>query len=215
VKRSVEVGWRGNAQPAESTAATLSFALAGSQHQHQRQHPDEKAGGRHGGQCTPSVIHSFSMSAEPVALGVVRRGLLGLLTLGTIGMLVELWLVEHFDDANQVIPVTIGTIGLVSIVGVLARPNAFTVRALQFVMLCYAGAGIIGISMHYQSNVIAQHGANPALTGAPLFWQVVRSPAPPALSPGILVQLALLGLLSTYRHPVLSGETWPAPPESS
>jgi hypothetical protein len=155
------------------------------------------------------------MSAEPVALGVVRRGLLGLLTLGTIGMLAELWLVEHFDDANQIIPVVIGTTGLVSIVVVLARPSRYAVRALQFVMLCYAGAGIIGISMHYQANVIAQHEANPALTGEALFWQVVRSPAPPALSPGILVQLALLGLLSTYRHPAVSGEAWPSPTGSS
>jgi len=32
---------------------------------------------------------------------------------------------------------------------------------------------------------------------------VVEATAPPALSPGLLVQLGLLGLVYTYRHPAL------------
>ena len=149
------------------------------------------------------------MSAEPASLALVRRCLLGLLTLGTIGMTVELWLVGHFADSNQLIPLVIAGMGLASIGAVVVRPRALTLRVLQFTMLCYAGTGLIGISLHYQANVAIQREADPSLTGRALFWKVVQSPAPPALSPGILVQLALLGLLSTYRHPELTEDSWP------
>ena len=148
------------------------------------------------------------MPAEPRALAFVRRCLLALLTLGTIGMSVELWLVGHFGNSNQLIPLAIAGMGLASIVAVAVRPRTLTLRALQFTMLCYAGAGVIGISLHYQANVATQHEADPALAGWELFWRVVQTAAPPALAPGILVQLALLGLLFTVRHPALGEQSW-------
>ena len=154
------------------------------------------------------------MPAEPAVLVFVRRCLLGVLTFGTISIIVELWLVGHFADSNQLIPLAIAAMGLVSIAAVAVRPRALTLRLLQFTMLCYAGAGLIGISMHYQANVATQHETNPALTGRALFWSVVRTPAPPALAPGILVQLALLGLLFTYRHPSTAEPGWTTGHES-
>jgi hypothetical protein len=120
----------------------------------------------------------------------------------------ELWLVEHFGDSNQLIPLVLAGMGLVSIVAVAVHPSHLTLRTLQFLMLCYAGAGLIGISMHYQANVALQHEADASLSGRALFWKVVRSPAPPALAPGLLLQLALLGLVYAYRHPALAEETW-------
>src|SRR5215218_7112471 len=53
---------------------------------------------------------------EPATLATVRRIVLGLVALGTLGMLVELVLVGHYDDANQLIPLGIAVLGLVAIV---------------------------------------------------------------------------------------------------
>ena len=150
------------------------------------------------------------MSAEPARLAFVRRCLLGLLTLGTIGVTVELSLVGHFADTNQLIPLVIAGMGLASIAAVAVRPGVLTLRLLQFTMLCYAGAGLIGISLHYQANVATLRETNPMLMGRDLFWSVVQTAAPPALAPGILVQLSLLGLLFTYRHPLLAEPEWSA-----
>jgi hypothetical protein len=152
------------------------------------------------------------MPAESPVLAFIRRCLLGLVTLGTVGMTVELWLVGHFADSNQLIPMVIAGIGLLSTAAVVVRPGALTLRVLQFTMLCYVGTGVIGMSLHYQANVALQREEDPTLTGRALFWKAVHSPAPPALSPGILVQLALLGLLSTYRHPELKEDAWPPHP---
>jgi hypothetical protein len=36
-----------------------------------------------------------------------------------------------------------------------------------------------------------------------LFWQAIRAKTPPLLAPGAMVQLGLLGLAYTYKHPLL------------
>lgn len=148
------------------------------------------------------------MLGDSPALAVVRTCVLGLLTLGTLSVAVELWLVAHFADTNQLIPFVLVGTGLVSIGAVAVRPSRVMLRTLQFTMLCYAGGGLIGISMHYQANVARQLEADPSLSGGGLFWRAVRSPAPPALAPGVLVQLALLGLVYAYRHPALAEKGW-------
>ena len=84
-------------------------------------------------------------------------------------------------------------------------PGVATFRAFQFVMLLYAGAGVIGITLHYKANASHLHETEPGLQGVALLKKVVTSAAPPALAPGLMVQLALLGLSYTYKHPQLTG----------
>jgi hypothetical protein len=45
---------------------------------------------------------------------------------------------------------------------------------------------------------------SPDVTGWPLFWEAIRG-ATPALAPGAMVQLGLIGLAFTIRHPALRG----------
>ena len=37
-----------------------------------------------------------------------------------------------------------------------------------------------------------------------LLWQAIRGKTPPLLAPGALMQLGLVGLAYTYKHPALS-----------
>ena len=77
-------------------------------------------------------------------------------------------------------------------------------RLLQFVMLTYIGTGVIGITLHFKANAEFQREIDPSLGGLALFWKVVEATAPPALAPGVMVQLGLLGLVYTYKHPALN-----------
>ena len=44
---------------------------------------------------------------------------------------------------------------------------------------------------------------DPTLSATQLFWKVMHMKAPPTLAPGVLAQMGLLGLVSTYRHPAV------------
>jgi hypothetical protein len=142
---------------------------------------------------------------ESRTLSTIRRIILGLVALGTTGMTGELLLVGHYEDANQLIPLVVATLGLVTVLWVSMSAHIAALRAFQFVMLVYAGSGIIGVTLHYKANVALQLEADPSLHGAALVRKVVTSPAPPALAPGLMVQLAILGFAYTYKHPSLRG----------
>ena len=118
-------------------------------------------------------------------------------------MTVELLLVGHYEDANQLIPLAVAALGLTAVIWVALSGRIVALRTLQFVMLLYAGSGVIGVTLHYKANVTLQHEADPNLQGFALVKKVIRSAAPPALAPGLMVQLALLGLAYTYKHPSL------------
>jgi hypothetical protein len=77
------------------------------------------------------------------------------------------------------------------------------VRTLQIAMVLLIVGGALGVVMHYQGNVEFQREVDPTLHGWPLFAKAIRAKAPPALAPGSMAQLGLLGLVYTYRHPAL------------
>jgi hypothetical protein len=70
-------------------------------------------------------------------------------------------------------------------------------------MVAFIAAGLAGVYLHYQGSVEFKLESNPSLAGWQLFWQAIRSKTPPALAPGVMIQLGLIGLAYTYRHPAL------------
>jgi hypothetical protein len=120
-------------------------------------------------------------------------------------MTAELLLVGHYDDANQLVPLVLAAAGLMTMLAVSLSARVAMLRAFQFVMLLYAGAGITGITLHYKANIAHVHETDPGLQGFALVKKAVTSSAPPTLAPGLMVQLALLGLSYTYKHPKLMG----------
>jgi hypothetical protein len=144
-----------------------------------------------------------SQQGESRTLGNIRRAILALVVLGTVGTVIELLLIGHYEDTNQLIPLGVAALGLAAIAWTLLAPGIVALRALQFVMLLFAGVGIIGIVLHFKANAEFQREMDPSIAGIELFRKVVEATAPPALSPGVMVQLGLLGLVYTYRHPAL------------
>ena len=81
------------------------------------------------------------------------------------------------------------------------RPSPSTVRFFQAVMVLCVVAGVVGVFLHYRGNVEFELEREP-LHGLRLFWEAIRG-ATPALAPGAMAQLGLLGLVYSYRHPAL------------
>ncbi|HEU4563075.1 MAG TPA: hypothetical protein VFS05_00445 [Gemmatimonadaceae bacterium] len=132
----------------------------------------------------------------------IRRLLLALIVIGIAGLAVELALLEHTESATQWIPFAALGAALVTVVAVAARGTRATVRAMQGVMAACVAVGVLGLWLHYRGNVEFELETDPSLRGLALVWEALRG-ATPALAPGALAQLGLLGLLYTYRHPAL------------
>jgi hypothetical protein len=137
----------------------------------------------------------------------VRRFVLAILLLGMIGSLVELVLLEHDEDLNQWIPLVLLGLGILGFAAAALRPGPPVIRFLQILMGFFILAGLIGAALHFQANLEFQTELDPSASGWPLWSKALRAKAPPALAPGVMIQLGLLGLVYTFRHPATGRET--------
>jgi hypothetical protein len=134
-------------------------------------------------------------------VAMIRRLLLALVAIGATGLEVELLLLEHWDSTVQYTPLVLLGVVLAAVLLVWRRPSSATVRFFQVVMGLCVVAGVVGIVLHYRGNVEFELEHEP-LHGWKLFWEAIRG-ATPALAPGAMAQLGLLGLVYCYRHPAL------------
>lgn len=133
----------------------------------------------------------------------VRRILLALVAFGTLGLGAELVLLEHFEEAWQWTPfVTLG-FGLVSLGWVAHSPTPTSIQTFRVAMGLVLLAGLLGLWFHYRSNVEFEMEMDSDAAGWLLIWAALRG-GTPALAPGAMLQIGLLGLAAVYRHPVFN-----------
>lgn len=137
-------------------------------------------------------------SADP--LSRLRAVLLGIVALGAVGLLIELSLLDHRDSVTQWIPFFVLAAVLVATATVWRKPSRKTVRLFQGAMVTAFLTGLLGVILHYRGNVEFETERDATLHGRQLVWEALHG-ATPALAPGALVQLALVGLAFAYRHP--------------
>ena len=133
-----------------------------------------------------------------------RRILLTILLLGTAGISLELWLMAHIEDVYQLIPLYLAAAGIVTAAVVAIRPSIGSVRLFQAVMVLFLLSGIVGMVLHFQVNIEFQQEMDAALSGLALYQKAILAKSPPALAPGAMIQLGLIGLAYTFRHPALA-----------
>jgi hypothetical protein len=130
----------------------------------------------------------------------LRALLLGLVLLGILGLSAELLLLEHTESGLQWIPLGVLAAGLLATVAAALRPSRATLNVFRLVMAACVVAGVAGVILHLRGNIEFELEMYPTLAGSALFWKAAHG-ATPALAPGALAQLGLLGLAFTYRHP--------------
>ncbi len=134
-----------------------------------------------------------------------RRILLGIFLMGVVGIAAELLLLAHDEDFLQQIPLYLAGIAGVAVGAIVLAPTATTIRVFQLVMAFFVVSGVIGAVLHFQVNMEFQLEMDPSLRGMALFQKAIRAKAPPALAPGAMIQLGLIGLAYTFRHPAVTG----------
>ncbi len=134
---------------------------------------------------------------------IIRAILLLALVSGLVGLGTELLLLEHFEDWRQKVPLGLIALGMLVLIWHAIDRRGTPVRALQLLMVVFIAAGAIGMTFHYQGNVEFELELYPSMSGLELFKKSMMG-ATPALAPGAMVQLALIGLAYCYRHPRLA-----------
>jgi hypothetical protein len=134
---------------------------------------------------------------------VVRRMLLALCGIGLAGTSTELLLLGHYEDARQSAPLVLMAAAIAGLVVQAWRPSRVMTLAFRALMVALILAGAAGVVFHFLGNLEFQRDMDPEASAMALFWKVLRAKAPPALAPGSLAQLGILGLIATYRHPAL------------
>jgi len=141
-----------------------------------------------------------------------RTILLGIFLLGAGGLATELWLLNHYEELDQIIPLGLAVVGAIAVLLVAATPTPVTVRLCQVVMVLFVASGFLGVWFHYQATTEFQLEMDPSLRGWALFRKAIVAKAPPALAPGAMIQLGLIGLAYTFGHPAFRR---PSPPRST
>ncbi|MGQ0713536.1 MAG: hypothetical protein ACT4PJ_07365 [Gemmatimonadaceae bacterium] len=128
------------------------------------------------------------------ALAFARRVMIAILLLGMLGILVELLLLEHFEDTLQVIPLGLLGLGAIVLVWQVRSPGRAALRTLRVLMVLYLVSGALGVFLHYRGNVEFELERRPQAGRWELFREAMMG-ATPALAPWAMIQLGLLGLL--------------------
>lgn len=143
---------------------------------------------------------------ESETLASIRKLLFAGLVLGVVGTAGELVLLRHIDMPTQWIP--FGVLGVLGVV--LAwhgmNPSRASVRAMQVLMAVLLVTGGLGVALHLDGNFDFERELHPGEQGFELLRKTVAG-ATPALAPGSLALLGLIGFAQTYRHPSATGAT--------
>ncbi|MCE2557728.1 MAG: hypothetical protein J4F98_03670 [Acidobacteria bacterium] len=133
-----------------------------------------------------------------------RRYLLYILLFGAVGLLAELYLLSHYEDRKQWIPLVLLGAGTVAGLWLAVRPSELAVRVFRVLFAACVAAGLLGIYFHYQSNVEFERELHPNSSGLELVTESLGG-AMPTLAPGAMILLGMLGILIALQHPAAGG----------
>ena len=140
---------------------------------------------------------------ESETLASIRKLLLGALALGVLGTSGELILLRHIDNSTQWIPLVVLGASIPVLIWHAVSPGPGSVRAVQVLMAVFIAAGVLGVGLHYDGNVVFAREISPDVRGFEFLRKTVAG-ATPVLAPGSMVLLGLVGVAQTYRHPYVA-----------
>ena len=129
----------------------------------------------------------------------VRTLLLAILAFGLVGVEVELLFLGHDETPTQFVPLVLIGLGLGVVLWHMMAESSASLIALRIIMTLFIAAGLVGVALHYRGSVQFQKELDPSINGFALFMKAMQSKAPPALAPGVMVYIGLLGLACGFR----------------
>ncbi len=142
---------------------------------------------------------AMTLTAKPT-VAILRGAILAILVIVLAGTEAELFLLKHVEDNWQLVPVVIIPFTALVLIWHGFSKGTAALRTLQVLMFASLLAGGIGVVQHYRANLIDSAESDPSLSGKALYIKATAGSIP-ALAPGTMVQIALLGLAFAFRHP--------------
>jgi len=136
-----------------------------------------------------------------ITLARMRRLLRYTFLAGTAGTAAELGLIGHYEDPWQWIPLVL--LGAGFFLGAGFRYEG-ALRVFQGLMGLFVASGVLGLYLHFRGNMEFELEMTASKRGLALVWDTLTG-ATPALAPGAMILLGILGGLYTYHHPALAG----------
>lgn len=130
----------------------------------------------------------------------MRRLLSWVLGAGIVGVTAELALLEHFEGWQQWIPLVVMGVGLLTLAWTRARSSLTALRAHVGSMIAFVLSGVAGVWLHYRGNAEFELEMVPSMSGLELIRESLMG-AFPALAPGTMILLGLVGLVAVYDDP--------------
>lgn len=108
------------------------------------------------------------------------------------GSLIELYLINHYEDTIQIIPIFCLGVSLGSLIILYFRVSKLTINLFKASLLVISFVGLLGVILHLNSNFQFEKEMKPSSSTMDLFIESL-SGALPALAPLNLVLLAMVG----------------------
>jgi hypothetical protein len=140
---------------------------------------------------------------ESATLTAIRRLLFITLVVSLVGAISELLLLGHFEDAWQWTPIGLISLGFLVLAWYGLDRGPASLGVFRGLMVLFLVAGGLGVILHYRGNVEFELEMYPDMHGWKLFAETMTG-ATPALAPGSMVQIGLVGLAWTFRHPAFT-----------
>ena len=109
-----------------------------------------------------------------------------------VGTLLELYLLDHYEDAYQLIPVLCIAFSLINLIILLFKKSKKIINLFKLVLVLTSLSGVYGVFLHLQSNFEFEQEMKPTATNWELFSESL-SGALPTLAPMSMLVLAFIG----------------------
>jgi hypothetical protein len=108
------------------------------------------------------------------------------------GSIIELYLIKHYEDVIQIIPIFCLGVSLGSLIILYFRVSKLTINLFKGSLSVISFVGLLGVILHLNSNFQFEKEMRPSWSTMDLFIESL-SGALPALAPLNLVLLAMVG----------------------
>ncbi|MYI42799.1 MAG: hypothetical protein F4113_02590 [Rhodothermaceae bacterium] len=125
------------------------------------------------------------------------------LVLALAGTVTELGLLGHFEDPWQWAPIVVLTLCLSLTLTHFFAPRPLIRKLFRISMILCVLTGITGLFLHLKGNFEFELEMYKNLSFFSLLWRSLRG-ALPALAPGSMIYIGLLGLITALIQPPVS-----------
>lgn len=117
------------------------------------------------------------------------------------GTVMELYLLDHYEDVQQLIPILCIGAALLLLLILHFRRTLMLRKLFKWILAITAVSGVYGIYLHLNANFEFEQEMKPTAASWDLFLESF-SGALPALAPGSMIVLALIGYsyLKILKH---------------